>query len=172
MSMIPAGTYRARPVQQDTEDGPAYAIFGQSPQKGSMQVAVRFQFVGGELEGEQMTWIGSFTGGAAEITAKALRACGLRGNDVTAAATQELTNEVELVVKHEEYEGKTRARVAFVNALGGGFAMKKADNGALARLKAEMQAKLKGIAETTPAPAPVTNGKGAQSAASVDDPFA
>lgn len=169
--MIPAGTYRAVAIQQDTEDGPAYAVFGQSPQKGSLQVGVRFRFIGGELAGEEMTWIGSFTGGAADITAKALRACGLRGNDVTAAATQDLTNEVELVVKHEEWEGRTRARVAFVNALGGGFAMKKADNSALARLKAEMQAKLKGIAEATPAPTPATNGK-ASAGAHADDPFA
>jgi hypothetical protein len=85
---------------------------------GTEQVAVSF-----ELEdGERRTWYGYFTDKAAERTLEALTICGVTNLETLEGID---ANEVELVLRDEEYEGTVRERVAFVNRLGsGGIAMK------------------------------------------------
>jgi hypothetical protein len=108
--MLEKGFYRARAVE--------YAL-GKT-EKGNRQVAVRFQtFDSEDRPGEQITWYGYFTEKTAERTLESLQHCGWEGDDITDLAGIE-RNEVQLVVEHEEYEGKTHARVAWVNRAGGG----------------------------------------------------
>lgn len=65
-----------------------------------------------------MQWRGFFTEKTAERTIESLRAMGFEGDDISTLAERGGgldKNEVELVVEDEEYEGKTYARVQFIN---------------------------------------------------------
>jgi hypothetical protein len=116
--MLNEGNYRGKPVR---------AALGLTS-TGKEQIAVQFELV--EPAGTRMTWYGFFTDAATERTVESLRHCGWRGDDLSEFAEGRplpagFDQEVELVVKHEEYQGKTNARIAFVNG-GGGLAMKEA----------------------------------------------
>ena len=105
----PAGRFRATAKEGDY----GYA------KTGTEQVAVLF-----ELEtGSRLTWYGYLTEKTQDRTIESLLHCGVSNIETLAGLG---SKEVELVVQHEaDQEGKTRARVAFVNALGsGGVAMK------------------------------------------------
>lgn len=106
--MIKPGVYRATILNHaisETKDG-------------NPQAAVTFSF---ESEGksQSMTWFGSFKEGKArDITIKALLVCGLKGNNP--AGDLDIGREVSIVIENEEgQDGKIRARVRWVNALGG-----------------------------------------------------
>ena len=114
--MLAPGNYRGRPVR---------AALGITS-KGTEQIAVEFELI--EPAGERMTWYGFFTEATTDRTIESLRHCGWQGVDLSVFIEGEqlpagFDREVDLVVKHEEYEGKTRARIAWVNS-GGGLAMK------------------------------------------------
>jgi hypothetical protein len=116
--MLNEGNYRGRPVR---------AALGLTS-TGKEQIGVQFEFV--EPAGTRLTWYGYFTDAATERTVESLRHCGWRGDDLSVFAEGQplpegFDQEVELVVKHEEYQGKTSARIAFING-GGGLAMKEA----------------------------------------------
>lgn len=81
------------------------------------QVAVLFELLEGEYAGVRMTWHGFFTDKTTKRTIEALRNCGWEGNDLTNLGGIN-RNEVELVIENEEYEGKTRPKVQWVNAIG------------------------------------------------------
>lgn len=96
---------------------------------GTVQVAIRFDLL--DVVSEQgvcdsINYYGALSEAAYPFTVKALRACGWQGCDLT-----ELENngggldaqEVQLVVELEDYNGETRAKVRWVNTLGG-LAMK------------------------------------------------
>jgi hypothetical protein len=109
--VIEPGKYRARA----TEWG-----LGETS-NNNMQIGVAFECL--DLEpGTGITWYGSLTDAALEYTLKDLRAMGWQGDDIT-----ELDNnggkldarDVQIVVVHEEYQGKTRAKVKWVNSAGG-----------------------------------------------------
>jgi hypothetical protein len=108
--MLDRGYYRARAVE---------SALGKT-QNGTRQVAVRFQtFDDQNQPGEAITWYGYFTDKTADRTLESLQHCGWEGDDITDLTGIE-RNEVQLVVEHEEYEGKVHARVAWVNRPGGG----------------------------------------------------
>jgi hypothetical protein len=114
--MLDAGTYRARAIE---------AALGETD-AGKEQVAVRFELL--DLPGQGITWYGYFTEKSTPITLKALRTAGWRGNDLMDLGdlcNPETTPEVYLVVEHETYEGKTSAKVRWVNGAGG-LSIKKA----------------------------------------------
>jgi len=111
--MIPEGHHRARAV-----DG----ALGYT-QAGNEQLAVSFQLLDGELQGQRITWYGYFTEKTTERTFESLEHCGWQGDDLS-----DLTgidrNEVVLVIEHETGDdGVERARVRWVNAAAG-IAMK------------------------------------------------
>lgn len=112
------GKYRARGVQ-----GALGLTSG-----GKEQVAVEFQLLGERGDehyvGQSITWFGFFTDNTLEHTIKGLRACGWQGDDVSDLVGIN-TNEVSLVIENEEYEGQWRPRVRWVNAPGGGLALKQ-----------------------------------------------
>ena len=102
--------------------------------KGDPQVEVKFdvQFEEGD---KPMTWRGSFNGGAKEITLKALLVLGLNGEpgdliDGPAGNALPLGREVNLVIANEPYEGKDFYKIQWVNKIGGGMEINRADAGA------------------------------------------
>ena len=89
------------------------------------QVVVSFELIEPDPEAGMFTsYFGSLSDAAIEHTVKALRNCGWQGDDLSElpalAEADQLNEQVELVVKHESWEGKPRAKVAWVNRPGGG----------------------------------------------------
>lgn len=121
----PEGRFRARAIE---------GAWGYT-QNGNEQVAVLFK-----LEtGRNLTWYGYMSEKTHERTMNALITCGVTDLETLEGLAD---NEVDLVVEHEEYNGKTTARVQWVNALGsGGVAIKDKVEGSE---KAAMLAKHKG----------------------------
>ena len=110
--MISPGRYRAKAVKMQL------GMTG----TGKEQVGVLFDLL--DHPGEQVTWFGFFTDESFGRTIESLRHCGWVGpmlDDPTGIDT----NEVTLVIEQETYQGKTRLKVAWVNAPGGGLAMKE-----------------------------------------------
>lgn len=122
--MIAAGFYKAKAV--------TWALGETST--GKEQVAVEFALFDEEgVEGPHMTWFGYFTDNTTESTLKALRTCGWVGTDLSDLQGLD-ANEVQLVIEHETYDGKTRAKVRWVNPVGqGGLALKSQMDGAKAK---------------------------------------
>lgn len=110
---IQDGTYRARAVG---------AALGET-KGGKEQVAVEFELLTDDLTpGQRITWFGYFTEKTTARTIESLRICGWTGSDLTDLEGIG-ANEVELVVENEEWEGKTRAKVQWVNKAGGGLSL-------------------------------------------------
>jgi hypothetical protein len=84
---------------------------------GNEQIAVVFDILTEGAEYSNLTWYGSFSDGAVERTITSLRYMGWESNDLEKLEGLD-KNEVELVVEEEEYEGKTRTKVAWVNRAG------------------------------------------------------
>lgn len=106
--LLPATKYTAQAV-----DG-----YLSHTKDGKEQIVVKFAIVGGPHDGQSVDWTGFFTDKTFDRTIQGLRYCGWEGDDIS-----DLTgidrNEVEVVVEHNEYNGKTYARVAWVNPIGG-----------------------------------------------------
>jgi hypothetical protein len=110
MAEIEDGRYRARGVT---------AALGRTS-TGKEQVAVEFELLDAEGNpGPHITWFGYFTDATYERTIEALRHCGWEGDDLANLSGVD-ANEVSLVIKAEEYNGKWTPKVQFVNAPGGG----------------------------------------------------
>ena len=133
--MIEAGTHQAR--------ANSWALGKAST--GTVQVAVEF----GLSDGRSITWFGPLTEKALEHTVKGLRACGWEGADISELAVPTCgldKNEVELVVEVEEYNGETRAKVRWVNAVGGGLRMAATlEGGELAAFAAKLKGRILGL---------------------------
>ena len=144
MSMIPEGTYSAVVIEDDVQWG--------YTQKGNEQIAVGVRITRGPHEGRQLAWRGYFTEKTEERTLQSLRYMGWQGNNVTELGP--LTNEFSIVVKHEEYDGKTFARIAWINSAGGGRIklQQPMDAKQLRQFAATMKAKAAAIDEVDGAP--------------------
>jgi len=82
---------------------------------GKEQIAILFDLVGEHGEQFQsITWFGYFTDNTVDRTLDSLRHCGW-DSDSLAELDNLNANEVELVIGEEEYDGKTRTRVLWVN---------------------------------------------------------
>lgn len=102
------GTYRARAVAGGLGE----------TSTGKEQVGVDFQLLDPAFEGQHITWFGYFTDKTQESTIRTLRTCGWNGDDLTDLSGID-ANDVHLVIENEEYEGKWRPRVRWVNPVGG-----------------------------------------------------
>lgn len=118
---------------------------------GDEQTAVTFEATDGESVGNRFVWYGYFSEKAAPYTIKGLRDCGWTGNDIGAITVFDLTEEVEIEVVTEMYEGKEKTKVNRVNKPGQSVAALKNKMGD-AQKKA-FGAKFKGLVMRT-APAP------------------
>lgn len=84
-------------------------------QTGTEQVAVRFRLLEGPDEGSTIVEFFALTDNALAYTVEKLRTCGW-GDDLGELSGM-IDTKVRLVIKHEDSrDGKTRARVQFVNA--------------------------------------------------------
>lgn len=127
--MIAEGAYRANVVEAD---------FGTSP-KGLKQVGAVFEIRRGPFEGQRLSWWGYLnTRDNAERAVRVMKTCGWDGRSVDTMRR----NEVEIVVRHEVYEGRRRARIAFVNEVRG-LSMKQPMS---EQEKADLQSKLAAFA--------------------------
>lgn len=158
---FPKGYYRARAV----DGGLGHT------EKGREQVAVQFEMLDDEWKGNTITWFGYFDDrivtknnlSLTDLTLQALRNAGWTCDDLSVLEGLGST-EVSLSIEHDEYEGKVRSKVAWVNKPGGGLMikapMKESDAKAFAaRMKRKAQASR---------PAPEANG--AKAAAHVNAP--
>ena len=100
------GIYNAKPF------GPAK--LGVSAVKETPQVVVTL-----ELEtGHKLSWFGYFTEAAAERTVEALKILGFKGKSLSDLDGAILKGDVSVTVETEEYEGRQRARIAWINSIG------------------------------------------------------
>jgi hypothetical protein len=148
--MIAKGNHFAAVVPIQTDGGEVAAQFGYSKNKGTPQVAVCLEILRGPEAGQRITWMGYFTDNTEERTLKSLRICGFEGADLDKFAEQRPTNEVVIVVEHEEDQnGKLRAKVAWINDPNfGGMRMANALAGPeLRKFGAQFKAKLRTLPE-------------------------
>jgi hypothetical protein len=143
--MIPEGNYKAKKVG---------GAFGYS-KNDKEQAAILFELLdAGEYTGSQMTWHGYFTDRTEERTLKTLRGLGVSDDFSNIGEASDV--ECSLKIKHEEYEGKVSAKIAFVN-FGGGLALARpmTDDQRKA-FAAKMASKMRAVGE--PQAAPATKG--------------
>lgn len=90
--------------------------------KGTEQVALNFTIVGNDPDaGQGITLYRFFSSAALKYTVADLRKLGWTGDDPATIPESGFPTEVEIVVEHKEHNGKLRAEVKFINALGGGM---------------------------------------------------
>jgi len=91
---------------------------------GDPQAGVMFKFKDHDGDTHDITWFGSFKEKAKPFTCASLVTLGFTGDDPAVIAdgpksnALKLDKTVEIVVKFEEYNNKTTARVAFINECG------------------------------------------------------
>lgn len=123
------GVHRAKAVEWDLD-----------VQNGKECVVVRFEFADGPHTGRSIQWWGYFTEAAVDRTMESLRYCGW-DSDSIAELDNLGANEVELVVKDEEYQGKWRSKVQWVNRLSRLFTSSPMDAQQRAAFAARMRGK-------------------------------
>jgi hypothetical protein len=132
---------------------------------GTEQIGVLFDFLDvTEDDGKpfSMSWYGAFTDKALPHTVKGLRACGWEGSDPSELDERKGgldANEVQLVVEHEEYEGEMRAKIRWVNKLGGLGMNTPLEGGDLKSFGARMKAKILALDPSNAAKHAKGNGK-------------
>lgn len=151
--MIDAGRHTARAT------GPEDAEFGQSP-NGTDYLYVLFKLKGGSQDGQSIGAYFYFSEAAQEKAIEGLRnaGCTFPGGDVTNLAGLG-SKDVSLVVEHEEYEGKTKAKVKWVNKVGGVKEDQVLDQSERSALKSRMRGVLAAMGaagpKAEPEPAPI-----------------
>lgn len=87
--------------------------FGRT-QNGNEYIGIMFEVTSGEHAGKVFSWRGFFTEATLDRTLESLRHCGWDSDSIVELDALG-TNEVELVLEEEQYEGKTFTRVKWVN---------------------------------------------------------
>ncbi|MGB1016086.1 MAG: hypothetical protein ACPG4T_18270 [Nannocystaceae bacterium] len=118
---IEPGRYRARCAGEDQ------LLFGRSDKEdGGEQMSIRFVLLG-EEDAETDTFITFFgslkTNESQDFCLSVMETCGWKGETAT-DPTGIADNVVELVIAREEYNGKTRTKVKYVNTPGGAVGVK------------------------------------------------
>lgn len=114
-NIIPEGTYRARCLETDLG----------SSKTGKEQIMMNFQITEeGQWCGKHWSGYFYFSDKAADYTFEKMRNAGWQGDDLADLSSLSPSNvECLIVISHEEYEGKTRVKIDYVNKLGGGVKM-------------------------------------------------
>lgn len=140
--------------------------FGETEKDGEIryQIAVEFQIEVtedrpdlAEFANETITWIGHFTDATAARTMESLQIAGWKGDDVFelngVPANEVLADLVSLACEPDEYDGKERLKVQWVNRPRGHFAFKKsADATGLRALGARLRATAQSVRAAGGAP--------------------
>ena len=132
--MISEGKHKAVAIASDIQ-------FGKT-KSGIYQVAVPFAIEEGDDAGSVITYFGFFSEAARDRTIESLRRCGWTGDDVTNLGP--MNRPVELVVEHDEYNGKVSAKVKWVNSLGGVKLKEQLDESEMESFAAEMKSLISG----------------------------
>jgi hypothetical protein len=145
--MIPEGTYVA--IARTHQWGETKA--------GTRQIALEFEIVEGDFANRTVPWFGYFSDKTWERTCESLRYCGWKGDDL--ADLGALDYQVQIVVEHNEYDGKCFPRVAWVNRLGSGHIklQKPLPQEELRRFAARMRSRAAGIKEVEGLPVDSSN---------------
>jgi hypothetical protein len=123
VNLITKGTHPA--ILRSVQLGWTQAKDNKAPQE---EIALGFELVGDE-DDDKGRFITDFNYPCAsdmslDIFVEKLRRCGWTGDELgelpALARDSKLATQVELVIDHEEYQGKWRAKVKFVNGAGGG----------------------------------------------------
>ena len=105
---IEPGTYVAKCIGAQT---------GES-KTGTPHIALEFEVTDGAWSGQRISAYRYLSEKTMDRTLEDMRTCGWTGKDLTDLSGI-YTNDVEIVVADETYEGKTYARVQWINKLGG-----------------------------------------------------
>lgn len=115
MPSLTPGKYRARAVSADLD---------QSSEKGTDRVVIIFRILDGECEGEEISaYLYFTTEKGAQRSIESLMYCGARMKDGDISDLEGIdSKDVQIVLDDEEYKGKKRIRVQWINpaAYGGG----------------------------------------------------
>lgn len=144
---VAEGTYRALGV-------PGSAQLGET-ENGNPQLAASFKIMDESHAGECVPWYGYFTEKTEKRTLESLRLAGWSNDDI--GNIEGFGDaEVDIVVEHNEWNGKVSARVAWVNRPGSGVALKNPMNETArkafaAKMKGKAVASRQGAAPAAPA---------------------
>lgn len=105
-SIVRAGKFRAQAVSHEWQ---------RSRDKGTEYVSVAFCLLEGPDEGSYVYWNGFFTENSEQRTVDSLLLAGWDGSSIGMLPGLG-TKEVQVVVEHETYKDKTKAKVAWVNS--------------------------------------------------------
>jgi hypothetical protein len=158
--LVAIGYYRAVAVPVTIDGETLWAQLGRSKEKQTPQVSIMFAILDeGPYKGRRIGWMGFFTEASVDRTVESLRLCGFKGDELADLPRQALDQEVSVTVEHDEWEGKKRAKVAWVNAPGGGMKMANPMDAKdirifSAKMKAKFKAKPEVAGEKANAPAP------------------
>jgi hypothetical protein len=188
MNIIPAGYYLAVVSPVNVEGRTASIQWGPATPKSPFTAAVAFKVTHGDYAGMVLTKFFYFgdvldKGGrtAMDRSLESLRIAGFKGDDIDTFSDQAPANQVEITVEHQEYQGKTQARIGFVQRPGGsgsGYVIKEAiPPRELKSIAGRLKNRLSKVAEvTTPLAAPEdvptpprSYGDGGEPAAVADD---
>ena len=107
-------------------------------ENGKPFVGVSFKIKDTDGTEKFVGWRGFFTEATTERTIEALRYLGFEGDDLSNLIGLD-KNEVDLVIEDEEYEGKTYARVQFINKPRGPAVKTKLEGQKLSAFAAQMK---------------------------------
>jgi hypothetical protein len=108
-------------IEPGTYTGKVEAVrVGESEQKGTPFFELKFKIIGGPCDGWDISQRWYLSDAAVERSLQVLETCGWTGTRIDAFLDGKLhgvdSREVSLVIEHQEYEGKTNARVKWVNS--------------------------------------------------------
>ena len=131
MGNIAPGTYTAKVASFD---------WGTTP-KGNEQLALTFNVEG---HGKITAYLYWTKDSVIDRSFESLRYCGWTGDDLTKLDLADLQKPVEIVVENEEWEGKTRTKVAWINDPNRAVAVaNRMTEDALKKFAARMKSKVK-----------------------------
>lgn len=147
---------------------------------GKEQAAIEFELIdpGDSDHGRSIAKYAFFSEGALQYTVADLRALGWTGVDPAElpdlAATGKLGNEVEIVVVHDTYNGKTSAKVKYVNKIGGVKLANPMDDGERKEFGASMRRQIAALSGDAYEDPPASSGGGYSGSVNPEDdiPFA
>lgn len=141
--LFPKGNYLATVLEHG---------FGKTP-SGSEQFVVKFDTEAGVITGyfSLAETVNDKGKSAADYTMGKIRAMGFNGDDLGELAEGDLLagNKCDITVEHDTYQGKTKAKVGFVNPVGGG-AIKKDPSVNVKRFNALLRKAPKVTEDTVP----------------------
>lgn len=176
-----SGRHPAVVVPVETESGPLSIQFGPATKSSPFQAILSFEIIRGPHSGQRISaWLYFGTDKAdkkgktvMDRSLEALRVCGFTGDDLDKFSDQHPDQEVDLTIDMEEYDGKRRPKVKWINSPShGGFVLEAPlGQSELRKFSAQLKGALK--------KAPVVQGKkavreaptAAPSGTPVDDPM-